>query len=316
MLALASRLVSNGVAARASPGNDHQTGGSSVGYPKTPSAWAPTRPVPRLSARTHLQICKASSSPAAPSGSGGPQVWVPNREAAAARLASAAEVKAARLASPSKPAAAATACFADVSTNQQPNFHAIGGCCNAVAASGSRLKVAVDVDEVLGAFVDSLNRYYHDRFGERYEVSDYFEYCFRKVWDCEQDLSTEIVHDFFQSEHFKSGIAPIPGAYETLLALSQHVDLEVVTSRQHAIQDDTVAWIEMHFPGIFKDIHFGNHWAKEGKSLAKSEICKNIGAHCLIDDNPGYAIECAEAGINVLLYDWNMEYPWAKTPCG
>lgn len=81
-------------------------------------------------------------------------------------------------------------------------------------------------------------------------------------------------------------------------------------------QDETIAWIEMHFPGIFKDIHFGNHWAKEGKSLSKSEICRNIGAHCLIDDNPGYAIECAEAGINVLLYDWKMEYPWSKTPCG
>lgn len=56
------------------------------------------------------------------------------------------------------------------------------------------------------------------------------------MWECDQDLSTEIVHDFFQSKYFSHGIEPIPGAYETLLALSQHVDLEVVTSRQHAIQ--------------------------------------------------------------------------------
>ena len=32
----------------------------------------------------------------------------------------------------------------------------------------------------------------------------------------------------------------------------------------------------------------------------------------LIDDNPGYALECAEAGIKVLLYDWQTEYPWTK----
>eukprot|EP00951_Prasinocladus_malaysianus_P005852 scaffold41197_cov40-Prasinocladus_malaysianus.AAC.1 len=50
--------------------------------------------------------------------------------------------------------------------------------------------------------------------------------------------------------------------------------------------------------------------------MAKSEICKSIGAHVLIDDNPGYALECAEAGIHVLLYDWNLSYPWSKTPCG
>jgi D-mannonate dehydratase len=36
----------------------------------------------------------------------------------------------------------------------------------------------------------------------------------------------------------------------------------------------------------------------------------------LIDDNPHYAIECAEAGIDVLLYDWMHEYPWSKTECG
>ena len=39
---------------------------------------------------------------------------------------------------------------------------------------------------------------------------------------------------------------------------------------------------------------------------------RSIGASILIDDNPSYAVECAEAGINVLLYDWNHSYPWSK----
>lgn len=30
----------------------------------------------------------------------------------------------------------------------------------------------------------------------------------------------------------------------------------------------------------------------------------------------GYALECAEAGINVLLYDWKDSYPWSKLPQG
>ncbi len=34
----------------------------------------------------------------------------------------------------------------------------------------------------------------------------------------------------------------------------------------------------------------------------------------LIDDNPSYALECAAAGINVLLYDWEGAYPWSKLP--
>jgi hypothetical protein len=39
---------------------------------------------------------------------------------------------------------------------------------------------------------------------------------------------------------------------------------------------------------------------------------RSIGAHVLIDDNPGYAIDCASAGIQVLLYDWEEAYPWSK----
>ncbi len=44
--------------------------------------------------------------------------------------------------------------------------------------------------------------------------------------------------------------------------------------------------------------------------------CRDIGATVLIDDNPRYAVECASAGIDVLLYDWNDSYPWSKTADG
>lgn len=43
---------------------------------------------------------------------------------------------------------------------------------------------------------------------------------------------------------------------------------------------------------------------------------RDIGAAVLIDDNPAYAMDCAEAGMQVLLYDWRLEYPWAKTADG
>lgn len=40
---------------------------------------------------------------------------------------------------------------------------------------------------------------------------------------------------------------------------------------------------------------------------------RSLGADILIDDNPRYAIECAEAGIRVLLFDYENSYPWCKT---
>lgn len=45
-------------------------------------------------------------------------------------------------------------------------------------------------------------------------------------------------------------------------------------------------------------------------------MCRSIGADVLIDDNVGYALDCANTGIQVLLYDWEDSYPWSKLPEG
>ena len=33
----------------------------------------------------------------------------------------------------------------------------------------------------------------------------------------------------------------------------------------------------------------------------------------LIDDNPKYAQECADEGIDTLLFDYNLQYAWSKS---
>lgn len=180
----------------------------------------------------------------------------------------------------------------------------------------AQIKVAVDVDEVLGRFVHTLNRFCKDHYEMEYHEKDYFIYEFAKIWNCSQEHSNHIVHEFFKSQHFNDGIPVIPGALEALTRMQASHELVVVTSRQHVIQEATLEWIDRHYEGVFQEVYFGNHFALEGVSRRKSEICKAIGASVLIDDNPGYAMECAEAGINVLLYDWNLDYPWSKLAPG
>lgn len=183
-------------------------------------------------------------------------------------------------------------------------------------SSPKRLRVAVDVDEVLGRFVYALNKFCKEEYGMDYDVSDYWVYEFAKIWHCSQDQSNHIVHEFFESDHFNDGIPIIPGAFETLARLQGSCDLVVVTSRQHVIQDLTLEWLDRHYAGLFAEVYFGNHFALQGASRKKSDICKTIDAHVLIDDNVGYAMDCADAGINVLLYDWEDSYPWSKLPEG
>ncbi|XP_062149331.1 uncharacterized protein LOC133857955 isoform X2 [Alnus glutinosa] len=176
-----------------------------------------------------------------------------------------------------------------------------------------KIVVAVDVDEVLGSFVSALNRFIADRYFSNHSLSEYHVYEFFKIWNCSRDEANIRVHEFFKTSYFKTGIHPIPGARRALNKLSRFCNLSVVTSRQNAIKDHTIDWIEKHYPGLFQEIHFGNHFALDGASRPKSELCRSLGAKVLIDDNPRYAIECAEVGIRVLLFDYENSYPWCKT---
>jgi len=69
-------------------------------------------------------------------------------------------------------------------------------------------------------------------------------------------------------------VAGPAGAYETLCRLQQSCDLVVVTSRQHVIQDLTLEWLDRHYRGLFEEVYFGNHFALQGASRKKSDICK------------------------------------------
>jgi hypothetical protein len=127
---------------------------------------------------------------------------------------------------------------------------------------------------VLGRFLYSLNQFCQEEYGIHHEISEFFIYEYKQIWKCSQEESTHRVHSFFKHPLFLDGIPVIPGAFEALTRLSDHCDLVVVTSRQHAIQDVTLEWIDRHFPGLFQEVYFGNHFALHGASRSKSEICK------------------------------------------
>jgi predicted amidohydrolase len=111
---------------------------------------------------------------------------------------------------------------------------------------------------------------------------------------------------FFESSHFEE-LNPIEFALEVLQRMKHRYSLHVVTARQHKVETDTRAWLNKHFPDIFEEIHFGNHYCNSGKSRSKAEICKSINAQLLIDDSMIYATQCALENINVILFG---KYPW------
>lgn len=183
--------------------------------------------------------------------------------------------------------------------------------CNQLQSE--KLLVAVDIDEVLCSFLLALNTFIAERYALSHTVAEYHVYSFDKVWNCSLSEARSRVYEFYNSYHFRKGIHPIPGAYQVLLQLAPFCHFSIVTSRQNVIKQHTIEWVESHYSGLFKEIHFGNHFAVDGVARPKSEICQSLGAQILIDDNPLYALDCAENGIKVLLFDYQNSYPWCKT---
>jgi len=146
--------------------------------------------------------------------------------------------------------------------------------------------VAVDIDEVLAHFIPSLAEFHNEAYGSDFKVEDFSDYAFHNVWGGTAAECTAKMELFYLSDHFKQGLKPVSGAMEGLLWLkdSTGCELHIVTARQHSLEPATRQWVEKFYPGVFTSLTFGNHYGLEGKKKSKPQMCKDIGAVCLIDD--------------------------------
>lgn len=171
----------------------------------------------------------------------------------------------------------------------------------------------VDLDEVLAELLDYV-LYYHDykiywKDIQREKVEDY--YIHHMV---EYDISLEEAIDWFRKPLFDDHdlqLKPVIWAMEWLMKLKNNwYKLKIVTARQGDLfWEYTKKWVEKHYPNIFEEIIFANHFT--GNHKTKSELCKEHQILHMIEDNPDYALELAENGIITYL----IEKPWNKNKC-
>lgn len=171
--------------------------------------------------------------------------------------------------------------------------------------------VAVDIDEVLCHFIPGLAEFHNSEYGGTLTSESFVSYQFHEVWGGTESDCVVKMETFFQSDYFLKDLNPVDGAYEALKALKETfpIELHLVTARQLTLEEQTKAWISKHYPDLFTDIHFGNHYSSSGKKRSKPEMCKEIKAVCLIDDSQVYAGQCAKENIPTILFG---NYAWNK----
>ena len=175
-----------------------------------------------------------------------------------------------------------------------------------------RLRIAVDVDDVLAENAAGVVAFSNQRWGTNLTVDDYDEH-WAKMWQVDnaevERRTAEIV-----STSLSAGYGHIGGALEVLERLAQHHHLMIATSRCLQVKGDTIAWIDEHFPGIFAStaVYFSGIWdelTNDSHRATKAELMTQINADVLIDDQLKHCQAVAAHGRNALLfgdYAWNQ----------
>jgi uncharacterized HAD superfamily protein len=176
----------------------------------------------------------------------------------------------------------------------------------------SKLTIAVDIDDVLAANATGFAEYSNRKWGTNLTPDDYTEH-WAELWKVDfeevERRRQQIVRDrLFTKHRFFSEAKPV------LEALSQDFNLIIISSRGKSIQADTIEWLKKEYGDIFSGIHFAGIWDQdlhvlERLKLTKAEICRQLGADYLIDDQPKHCLAAAEAGITALLFG---DYAWAR----
>jgi len=179
--------------------------------------------------------------------------------------------------------------------------------------SDSKPVLAVDLDECVGFFVKAIVKWHNRIYGSDHNVGMFSTFRFCDVWGGSDQEVTIKVRKFFESDDFLN-LEPVPGALQALSELKEHFEIYIVTARQTCLEKETRSWLLHHYPGIFRDVRFGNHWSDSGEKKAKSTICEEIGACVLIDDSPKHVEDCARILPLTILFNWNNEHKWSNMP--
>ncbi len=162
--------------------------------------------------------------------------------------------------------------------------------------------IAVDMDDVLFDFLGEFFLWHNEQFGTQFTPNDMIFSKLWEVWGGSKEEALERIKGFWQETDLLP-IEPIAGAKQVLEQLKASYRLAVVSARFASTVAQSEAWLERYFPNIFEELELGiSDPMSQERSRSKAEVCLEKGASMLIDDQLVHAIECSQAGIEVLLF--------------
>ncbi|MEA3450036.1 MAG: hypothetical protein U9Q85_03635 [Patescibacteria group bacterium] len=174
--------------------------------------------------------------------------------------------------------------------------------------------IAIDIDDTLGDFSSAFIKHIKKTKHKDVEIHDLKVGEWWNAWGGTREKANEIIYEFLYSENSMQMRTRV-GAVRALKILKQaRHTLYIITGRPAKVHDRTKKWVKDNLPDVFEevfctDFHIVNHGTE-----SKGAIAERIGASVLIDDFPGYAQECLDKGMRVLLFEsfWNHGFKETK----
>lgn len=170
--------------------------------------------------------------------------------------------------------------------------------------------IAVDIDDVLAANAEGFVQFSNMRWGTNLTVQDYDEH-WSEVWGVGHDETNQRAIEMEQNGVLKT-LNHFTDALPILRELSTQFRLIIITSRRQHMKQDTEDWINTYFPGVFEETFYSGFWEEVSDAAnerTKAELCRELGANYLIDDQLKHCLAAAELGVEALLfgaYSWNQ----------
>ena len=165
--------------------------------------------------------------------------------------------------------------------------------------------IAVDIDEVLSETLKSmLRKHWYIIKNHKVKWEDLNNY---NIWEIE-DLwlsKNEAIAMFAQFQlwsGFFNKIEPVQWAKKNILAMKEKwYKFYAITARLTILKPTTLLWLNRHFYWCFEKVIFANFFTKWEKK--KSDICQEIWAGVIIEDNLETCIDCANQWMKCYLFD-------------
>lgn len=174
------------------------------------------------------------------------------------------------------------------------------------------MKITIDIDGVLGKFVEEFILFFNTKYGANLKLS---EINYLKSFEDLFKLSSEETIGLLKEFRDVGGILkikPIEGSIEGIEELVKYHELHIVTSRRKDMsREDTINWLDLYYPNKFKSINMKELDNKiEERGIFKRNKIAEIMPEFHIDDDIDHIEYIKELPVKIIVYSqpWNKDY--------